>query len=51
MTDEFLDCDLPYTGAGEAFTDYVDFTRDEALWLRSFAQAWHIATENGMKNL
>lgn len=28
----------------------LDFMRDEKLWLKYFAKAWHIATENGMEN-
>lgn len=26
----------------------MDFVRDEKLWLKQFARAWHMATENGM---
>jgi len=29
----------------------LDFIRDEKLWLKYYTKAWHIATENGTKNL
>lgn len=45
---EFNDCDHKYYPTGHAFEDYVDFFRDEALWLRTFSKAWHVATENGL---
>lgn len=27
----------------------MDFSRDESLWLKEFAKAWHMATQNGMQ--
>ena len=45
--DPALDCDQIMYPQGPAFDDIVDFSRDEALWLRAYAKAWWIATENG----
>lgn len=42
------DCDHKYFSTGVAWEDYMDFSRDEQLWLRQFARAWHMASENGM---
>ena len=43
---KFHECDFKYRGNGPAFTDVLDFIRDEQLWLREFTKAWHHATEN-----
>ena len=46
-----IDCDHKYFSTGPAWEDYLDFSRDEVLWIKYFTKAWHMATENGMKNL
>lgn len=45
------DCDHKYMGGGPAYMDVVDFVRDEAIWLKAYAKAWHVATENGRQDL
>lgn len=44
---EMLDCDHLYRPSGMAWEDIAEFARDEQLWLRTYTQAWHMATENG----
>lgn len=45
------DCDERVWATGPAWDDMVDFLRDEGLWLRKYAEAWHAATENGHTDL
>jgi len=47
--DYVADCDHKYFSTGFAWEDFMDFSRDESLWLKEFAKAWHMATENGME--
>ena len=49
--DKRNDCDFKYWPTGPGWEDILDFMRDEDLWLKHYLRAWHIATENGMKNL
>ena len=44
---ELHNCDFQYYGSGVAWEDYVDFFHNEQLWLKYFAKAWHMASENG----
>ena len=44
---EMNNCDYQYYGTGVAWEDYVDFFHNEQLWLKYFAKAWHMASENG----
>ena len=46
-----VDCDHKYWPTGPAFEDVADFAKNEALWLKSFAKAWHMGTENGAEGL
>lgn len=43
------DCDHKYFATGFAWEDFMDFSRDESLWLKEYGKAWHMATENGMQ--
>lgn len=45
------DCGDKDRPTGPAAAAVLDFAADEAAWLRSFADAWQIATENGHSQL
>lgn len=44
---EFPDCDHKYNPSGMGQEDAMDFMNDEQLWLKYYAKAWHMGTENG----
>lgn len=45
---KFVDCDHIYNPIGVGHEDMMDFLKSEEMWLKYFARAWHMATENGM---
>ena len=46
-----VNCGEDYWGAGPAYEDIMEFSRDEDIWLRKYLEAWHHATENGKTKL
>lgn len=46
-----VDCDHKYWPSAPAFEDVAEFNKNEALWLKTFAKAWHMGTENGLEDL
>lgn len=49
--DNSADMDIKYHPSGYGAEDMMDFIGDEKLWLKQYAKAWHIATENGIDHL
>ena len=42
---------MKYWPTGTAWEDVADFAKDENIWLKTFAKAWHMGTENGQDGL